>query len=248
MGPLSFEYTPAVRLLGDHSFLVRTETRAPRSPAGDGELSRDSLTYRRFTTDGAELTPLGPYPGREIFWQSDGPRRMLLEPLGFGRSFELVAGGSTVYLGQTDSYEIRAYTHAGQLRQILRVNLDPVPVTNAMIAAFKDHKIERYGDSAIIAGFRRVREAMPYPATTPAFSQLAIDSEQNLWIRSYPAYPESSTIWHIFSPAGRLSGRVELPASFEPRIFEDSVVTGVWTDDDEVEHLRSYRIERQSRQ
>ena len=98
----------------------------------------------------------------------------------------------------------------------------------------------------MIAGFRRVREAMPYPATTPAFGQLAIDSEQNLWIRQYPTDPESNAIWHIFSPTGRLSGRVELPAAFEPKLFEASVVTGAWTDADNVEHLRSYEVERRN--
>jgi hypothetical protein len=241
-------YNQATGLLDDQSFLVRTETNNPPTPGGDSQLRRDSLIYRRFTTDGTELPPFGTFPGTEVFWQADGTRRTLLQPLGFGRSFELATGNSLVYLGQTDSYEIRAYTHAGQLRQTLRVNLDAVPVTGAMIAAFKEHDLELYGDSALIAGFRRLREAMPYPATAPAFSALAVDWQQNLWVRTHPLYPDSSTTWHVFSPAGRLSGRVELPASFEPKIFADTIVMGVWTDADDVEHLRSYRLERRPQQ
>jgi hypothetical protein len=247
VGPLNLGYNPAIGPLEDRSFLVPTAHGARQPPSENGLLRRDSLVYRRFSTTGEELPPFGAYPGRETFLLPDGPRRTLLEPLGFGRSFELVSGDSLIYLGQTDSYEVRAFTHAGQLRQIIRVMLDPVPVTSAMIAAFKDHNIEIYGDSVMIAGFRRVREAMPYPATTPAFLQLAVDDEQNLWVRQYPAFPDSSAIWHIFSPTGHLSGRVELPARFEPNVFQSYVITGIWTDDESVEHLRSYALERRNR-
>jgi hypothetical protein len=40
-------------------------------------------------------------------------------------------------------------------------------------------------------------------------------------------------------------GRIELPARFQPRLFESTAITGVWTDNENVEHLRSYQIERE---
>lgn len=84
------------------------------------------------------------------------------------------------------------------------------------------------------------------PATAPPFSQLGVDSEQNLWVRQYPLYPDSNVVWHIFTPTGRLSGSIELPAGFEPKVFEIAAVTGIWKDETEVEHLRTYEIERRN--
>jgi hypothetical protein len=232
-----------VGMLDDGSFLVRTEASEFRPPSTSRDLRRDSLTYRRFTTTGEELTPFGTFPGREMFWMQDGPTRMIADVLGFGRSFELAVGDSLIHLGPTDQFEIRAYTHAGQLRQILRVDADPVPVTGTMIAEYQ-RDLDVFGDSALKAAARRLRDAMPMPATTPAFGQLAVDSDQNLWVRRYAVHADSSTIWHVFGPAGRLSGRVELPAGFVPKVIETDVVTGIWTDDVSVEHLRSYELER----
>ena len=168
---------------------------------------------------------------------------MNADPLAFGRSFELVAGDSIIYLGPTDDFEIRAYTHTGLLRQILRVNADPIPVSSTMVTAFIDG-LTVFRDSAVAASFRRLREAMPVPATTPAFSQLGVDSEQNLWVRQYPLYPDSNAVWNVFGPSGRLSGSIELPARFEPKVFGPAAVTGIWKDEAEVEHLRTYEIER----
>lgn len=136
--PLNVGYNPSVGLLDDGSFLVRTEISEFRFPPAGGELRRDSLSYRRFTTTGEELAAFGTFPGQEMFWMSEGPGRMHAGPLAFGRSFELVAGDSIIYLGATDDFEVRAYTHTGRLRQILRVNADPIPVTSTMITAFID--------------------------------------------------------------------------------------------------------------
>lgn len=243
VGPLNIGYNPSVGILDDRSFLVRTEISEFRFPPAGGELRRDSLTYRRFTTSGEELAAFGTYPGQEMFWMHDGPGSMFADPLAFGRSFELVSGDSIIYLGPTDKFEIRAYTHNGQLRQILRVNADPVPVTSTMVTAFMDG-LTVFRDSTMAASFRRLREAMPVPPTTPAFSRLAVDSDQNLWVRQYPLYPDSNQAWHIFDPLGRLFGSMELPARFEPKVLEATAITGIWRDDTEVEHLRTYEIER----
>jgi hypothetical protein len=245
VAPLDIGYNPSAGILDDGSFLVRTEISEVRFPPASGELRRDSLSYRRFTTTGEELPAFGTFPGQEMFWMQDGPTRMMADPLAFGRPFELVAGDSIIYLGPTDTFEIRAYTHEGLLRQILRVIMDPIPVTGTMISAFMEG-LTVSSDSAIAASFRRLRGAMPLPATTPAFSQLGVDSEQNLWVRQYPLYPDSNVVWHIFGPSGRLSGSIELPAGFEPKVFGQTAVTGIWKDEAEVEHLRSYEIERRN--
>jgi len=63
--PLNVGYNPSVGLLDDGSFLVRTEISEFRFPPASGELRRDSLTYRRFTTTGEELAAFGTFPGKK---------------------------------------------------------------------------------------------------------------------------------------------------------------------------------------
>jgi sugar lactone lactonase YvrE len=146
----------------------------------------------------------------------------------------------------TDTYEIGMYNPDGELRRIIRLDIEPVPVTPSLINAWKRSRRALYGDSISRARFGRVHDAMPFPATMPAFSQLAMDTDHNLWVRNYPTHPDSTADLLVFDAYGRLRASIHLPDSLFGIVIQSDRIIGQWTDDDGVESVRIYGIRRDS--
>ena len=211
-----------------------------------GGLRRDTVHLRKFTTTGDELAEIGSFPGEEYFWLRETTATGAGELLAFGRSLQIAAGDSLVFAGTTDSYQIGMYTHDGELRRIVRLDIEPVPVTAPLIAAWKRSRLERYVDAASRVRFGRVHDAMPFPATMPSFSRLATDTDHNLWVRNYPTHPDSGADWLVFDRQGRLQASICLPDHLSERVIQSDRIIGTWTDDDGVESVRIYGIRRDS--
>lgn len=45
--------------------------------------------------------------------------------------------------------------------------------------------------------FESLLEAMPFPATMPAYSSLLVDSEDCLWVQDYRARGEETNRWSV---------------------------------------------------
>ena len=228
-------------LLRDGSLLI---PHAPGPQTTVNGLRRDTVVLRRISTTGEELPPLGTFPGREYFGLVEGLGTGVTQYRAFGRSLEIALADSVLYVGPTDNSEIRMYTHAGVLRGIIRVATPPVRVTDDMKAAHTRTALAFFQDSALRARFGRLEEIMSFPPTIPAFSRLATDTDQNLWVRGYPVHPDSNTDWHVFDPAGRLSAVIRLPVGFVEHVFDRDRVIGTWTGEDDVERVRVYELRR----
>ena len=50
------------------------------------------------------------------------------------------------------------------------------------------------------------------------------------------------TGWRVFDRTGRWSGTVTMPARFNPMDIGSDYVLGLWRDEDDVEHVRLYRL------
>jgi hypothetical protein len=50
------------------------------------------------------------------------------------------------------------------------------------------------------------------------------------------------TSWRVFDKAGKWLGTVTLPARFNPMDIGTDYVLGLWRDEDDVEHVRMYRL------
>jgi hypothetical protein len=166
------------------------------------------------------------------------------EPLAFGATLEVTLGDSLVYVGTSDRHEIHGYHETGKLRQVIRMEAVARPVTTAMMQAYMYRNLALYPDSATRERFRRVEEAMPLPAVTPRISRLRVDREHKLWVRTYPVHPDSTPDWHVFARAGSLLATVRLPPELDERVLEDSRITGLTTDADDVQRIVVYNVTR----
>ncbi|UCF19485.1 MAG: hypothetical protein JSU87_16435 [Gemmatimonadota bacterium] len=76
----------------------------------------------------------------------------------------------------------------------------------------------------------------------PAYSDIVVDLEGNLWVGEYRRPGDDQPRWTVFDPDGVMLGIVETPQRF--RIFEigGDYVLGRGVDELDVEHIHVYRL------
>lgn len=130
--------------------------------------------------------------------------------------------------------EIREYDLAGHLRRIIRLDEPSRPITSA--------DVQSYFDARGTPPYPEI----PVPETMPTFQSLLVDAEGWLWAEAYEWDPARRPVWVVFDSGGRAHGSVETPAGLRVHQITGAFLLGVWTDELDVEHVRRYRMNRQS--
>ncbi len=172
---------------------------------------QESLHYFRRDPGGRVVDTLGRFPGDQFFVARPGGS-LAVVPLPFGRQPAVVPGDGRLHAATGERYEIRTYDEHGRLQRIIRVPRQGDSVTPAGIAAVR---AERLADAArkgaaVERTLTAVYDSIPWPARESAVSALLLDSQGDLWAREH-AGPGPSR-WAVFDSAGRLLGRVTIPA------------------------------------
>lgn len=206
-------------------------------------LYQDTLLYLRRDPDGVVVDTLGWFPGNQMFVGRPGGS-LALVPLPFGRSPALVAGDQRFLVATGERYEIRSYDEQGHLRRIVRLPTRGDSVTAEAIARVRS---ERLADAARKgATIRRtlgaLYHAMPWPSREAPLSDLMLDSGENLWAREH-ADPGPER-WAVFDPAGRLLGRLTLPAGLTVLAIGADRILASTTDPSGREFVLVYRLKR----
>jgi hypothetical protein len=237
----SLRFPFARQRLSDGSILVAPED--AYTPASARGTHRDSLVLHRVDHAGRAKGVFLRLPGDDRFVLPE-KRGVRSAPLAFGRSVVMASGDSTLYIGGTDEYEVRGLTLAGATRLILRVNRSARPVTGDLIDAYKRRELSRVEGKEWLSFFTAIYDSMSYPATMPHLSALRVDDRERLWVRDYPVHPDSTPAWRVFDAVGNLVAMVTVPASFDILTIAADRVLGVWRDENDVEHVRVYRLRR----
>ena len=64
----------------------------------------------------------------------------------------------------------------------------------------------------------------------------------NIWDAEYHGREEPRQ-WNVYDPSGRYLGKVTTPARFAVAEIGEDYVLGGWRDEDDVDHIRMYRLE-----
>ena len=161
------------------------------------------------------------------------------------------------YLSHGMDYEVSVYSTDGVLTRTVRMDVEPVPVTDDMLEEVRRAALER----CRIPGRRRMCERpggyldAGLPAVlahanrqVPAFSLFLVAPDGHLLIRradlAWDQPGDSDTRpYDLISPDGRFLGRVDIPTDFRPLILREERVFGVVQDEFGVPYIVKYRLE-----
>lgn len=201
---------------------------------------RDSAVYYVVDPEGEVRTRLGAYPGGESYQTTDG-ENWVGGGIVFGKFGYAAVSGAGFYYGDSERFQIEYRDMTGNLRRLMKLEHESLPVTQADIDTYIADRMERARPERRQI-YRTMFEKMPFPELMPAFGDFIVDGEENLWVGVYRRPGDDQPRWHVFDAEGAYLGIVDTPKRF--RIFEigTDYLLGRWADDLDVEHMRMYEL------
>ena len=84
---------------------------------------------------------------------------------------------------------------------------------------------------------------IPLPERLPAYEQIVLDRDENLWLAEYVVL-EETPVWQVISPDGHWLGSVAMPPGGRISEIGKDYVLGTWRDELDVEKVRMYGLEK----
>lgn len=204
-------------------------------------LSRDSLPYFRYSMEGLLLDTVGRFRGMDAYVRVEG-RGFSVTAIPFGRTPDTWVHGDDLYFGAGETFEVAIYAKEGTLRRLIRLVHTNLAVREEDIARIKRDRFEDASDDNWRRQLERAFAEMPIPETMPAYADLLVDGEGNLWIEEYRRPGNRESRWTVFDAEGRMLGIVAMGPDFQPLQIGSGFVLGRWLDELDVEHIRLYRL------
>ena len=161
-----------------------------------------------------------------------------------------------VYLPLGLDHEVSVYGADGVLSRVVRMEVEPVPVTDAMLEELRREMVANCQRNAM---WRRRCERQRYveeivPATiahaherVPVIGHIVVAPDGHLLISrrdlSETLASADPRPYDLVSPEGRFLGRIEIPVNFRPRSMRGRNILGSWTDEFGVMYVVKYRVE-----
>ena len=218
---------------------IRAMQGQPNAPQG---LRRGpTLAFRYSSDDGSFLNGLGTYNGSEQIFRTGRTQIVHVNARPFGRNAVLATYGNNLYVGTQDEYEIRVVNNLDTLDTIVRLQRENAPVTTEILDAYKNARLTN-----VHARERAAREAqldsLPFPETMPAYSNILVDTEGNLWVADYRPFGGEQPVWNVFDPSFKLLGAVETPPRLLIFDIGPDYVLGRWQEPSGTESIRMYAL------
>lgn len=233
----------AVAALADGGFLVREYwSSRPADPLALG-LRRDAAALARLDRAGNVRDTVLLAPGREVVISSEGGRAVMTTPVAArAASVAWRRAAGEIVVGDQAAFAIAVYGPDGALRRILRrVGVD-LQLSDDVVARAIEARLADLPAAQRPA--RRIElEALPRPATRPAYGDLLVDDGGRIWAAHWAPAGEPPA-WTVFDADGRLLGDVPMPPGFTPRWIGGELVAGVQRDELGVQRVRVHRIQR----
>jgi hypothetical protein len=209
-------------------------------------MNRAHTFYRSCNPDGSMGADFGDKEGAEFFIGNlggSGPdSRPALIP--FGKVPLATVSQDRFYFASGGTYEIEVYDPSGQLVRVIRLEHEPVPVTQDHVTQYIEGVTADVPDPEQARMMRQHLARLPAPDAFPAMSALAGDQLGYLWVADYAPPGQEESTWNVFDPSGVLAGRVKLPPQVYPLEIGEDYLLGAYRDELGVEYLHLYAVER----
>jgi len=247
--PLDPERERALRYklnsVGDMAVQVRP-VRSPNGPAAD---TMDAI--RVIESSGAFGDTILLFPSGGLF-QGSGIHYFTPEP------WWDVTDSLTVLYGVNSEYRIGSYGRDGSLRRIISMPYEPALITDRDIRAIFAYLDRAWLDAGVPPSRLPANHAQVHFAEFfPVFSQFHAGGDGSLWVQRVRSPGDlsdeeierynfiedfGSPDWEVFDREGRFLGVVSMPPRFQPRVFIEDKIYGVWRDELDVQYVIRLRI------
>ncbi|UCC49806.1 MAG: hypothetical protein JSV41_06515 [Gemmatimonadota bacterium] len=201
----------------------------------------DSIFCLRFDQQGVLTDTIGRQLGAEVYILAHD-QGIELVPLPFAPSPHLSAYTDGFYFGRGDSYEIAYYSTEGRLVRSIRRIQPRTRVSAADIERYMQRQLAGIEDEDERREIEHLYAGLPFPETMPAYSDVSVDVDGNLWVEDYQRPGEDQPRRTVFNPDGVMLGVVEMPPRFTVYQIGSDFVLGRWRDDLDVEHIHLYAL------
>jgi len=235
--------------LDDGSFVLLNDagdvwTRIRAGDTGVGRTLRNTAVLAHYSREGALLGTLGRFPGwEEAVLDMNGRPATTYPP--WGRSIAFALAGNRIEIGTQETGEIRTYEPDGTLTALLCWPAGDLRITDADLDRLISIQSDRAG--ADVEASARIAErirALPLPDARPAYGRVIVDDVGLLWISEAFVPMAPPTHWTAVEPGGGVRGQLDVPAGFVAWEIGRNHALGRWTDNDGVDHARSYALNR----
>lgn len=231
---------PAV--LGAGLLLIGTQRFFREGPLTTG-VYHDTIFHLVFDGEGVLADTAGRHAGAEFFVAALGEHIDLM-PLPFGRSTHTAPWRDGFFFGTGASYEVAYYSLSGNLLRSVRKTHTATQVTPAHIRSYVEAQLEEIDDQEERRFIESVFAEMPFPETMPAYQDVLVDADGNLWVQEYRKPGASRPSWTVFDSDGVMLGVVETPTRFTVYQIGNDFVLGRWTDELDIEHVQLYELRK----
>jgi hypothetical protein len=183
------------------------------------------------------------YLGEESFLHVSAAGGAMDSPQLFASKTEFAVRDDHFFAGYTGEFDIRKYDPTGRLLACIRKNHSALPVSDDDVFLLKDRRLDAVRHIEHIRN--RVEgflDAMPLPATMPAFGPMLVDDVGNLWVQQYARPSQEELRWTVFGADGALVAMLETPTRFEPHAIGNDFLLGRWVDENGEEYVRIYPL------
>lgn len=209
-------------------------------------MNRAGTFYRSSALDGSLVADFGDKDGAEFFikdLEAEGrDSRPALTP--FAKTPQGTVSPNYFFFSAQDQYQVEAYDPSGKLVRLIRLEVEPIPVTTADGERHIESIVEQVGSPEQEAGIRAQLGSLPLPDVFPPHGRLIADGMDFLWVEDFQRPGHENRSWNIFDPEGALVGRVALPERFNPTEIGADYVLGLGWDEMNVEYVKMYGLAR----
>lgn len=182
---------------------------------------------------------VGSFPASERYRLRSGTR-----PRPLGTETLIAADTQRIFVATGDRYEVEVYSTAGERTGTVRVDRPQRRLSTEARDAFIASQTRNIPNPSVRATVERTLRDYQYPEYLPPYGALHIDELQYIWLGDYEPSGASITRWTVFAPGGGVIGRVTTPPSVEILSIHATSLLGRYQDDNGVEYVRVYRIDR----
>ena len=232
----------SIQSLGDGSLVAEVLLSFP-DPVSAGVL-RTPLALLRLDLEGTRLDSIGETAGSEEYTDNVS---FSGTPL-FSRRAHVATHDGRIFYGASDLLQVQELAPNGEIVRIFRIPDYPLALTDEQVQAERDARLNvpLPEGMTLPPQIRQAIEAMPSPATRPAYSDLIAGASGAIWLRPFVGVGEGGgpTAWLVLDAGGAWLGGVEVPAGF--RIWEIGMdeILGTWVDEVGVQHPQVLRLRR----